>query len=190
MDKKSFEAQLKADSVHNGFKIENNYVVFDKSAKLSYKILPDYTLGDLLTKNPLSSYTKLNKDLLLRLHAITKKIGRKLNINSWFRSFEYNKTIPGSSDTSRHVKGDAVDLGDSNTAELSEVIKSFGYSGELGIYNTFCHIAVGSSGTWDKRSKEFIAKAKEMIVKDSNRNLLMIIIPSLILFFLIKRKFF
>lgn len=190
MDKKSFEAQLKADSLHNGFKIENNYIVFDKSAKLSYKILPDFTLGELLTKNPISSYTRLNKDLLLRLHAIRQKLGKEILINSSYRSPEYNKTIPSSSDSSRHCKGDALDLGYHDTAELSEVIRSFGYVGELGIYNTFCHIAVGSSGTWDKRSKELIAKAKEMIINDSNRNLLMIIIPSLLLFFLIKRKFF
>lgn len=189
MDKRTFEAQIKADAVHNGFKIENNYIIFDKSAKLSYKILPDFSLGELMTKNPVSSYTKLNKDLLLRLNAIREKLGKRIQINSSYRSPEYNKTVPGAVDGSRHTKGDAFDLGYSNTEELSQVVKSFNYLGELGIYNTFCHIAVGSPGTWDKRSAELISKAKELLMKDSNRNIFMIVLPIIILFFLIKRKF-
>lgn len=190
MVKKDFEIQLKSDSVTNNFRIENNYVVFDNTANLSYSILPNFTLRELLTKNPVSSYTKLNKDLLLRLNAIREKLGQKITINSSYRSPEYNKTVPGATSNSRHIKGDALDLRFHDTGLLSSLIKTFGYNGELGIYNSFVHIAVGSSGTWDKRSKELISKAKEFIVNDSNRNLMMLIVPVLLLFFLIKRKFF
>lgn len=186
MDKKSFDKQLKADSVENKFKIENNYIVFDNSANLSYKVLPNFTLSELLTKNPVSSYTKLNKDLLLRLNAVRQKLNKPIKINSGYRSPEYNKTVPNSASNSLHTKGDALDLGVEDTQVLSDVVKSFGWSGELGIYNTFCHIGIGSTGTWDKRSKEVLAKVKEFVTNDSNRNMGMVILPIALLFFLIK----
>lgn len=190
--KKDFDAQLKADSSANGFKIQGNYIVFDKSATLAYQPVPGYSLGDLLTHNPVSSYTKLNKDLLLRLNDITEAYGSVLKINSSYRSPEYNMTVPGSSPTSLHCQGDALDLGTSDPEALFVAIDSLDAGGELGTYNWGCHTAIkaGAQDYWDRRTDQtFMRKVKDTLEPDTTRNWIFIGALALVGFFIVKRIF-
>ena len=174
MDKKTFDLQLKNDSAANKFRVEGNYIVFDKTTNLNYKVLPNFTLKELLTKNPVASYTKLNKDLLLKLHTIRQMLGKPIGINSSYRSPEYNKTVPGAASNSRHTIGDALDLAFSaNPYDLANVIDSLNYQNtERGIYSWGVHFALGSGGKWDKmKDDSLLRKAKDFFVNDNYRNL-------------------
>lgn len=156
MDKKQFDSQLKNDAVANRFKIEADFIVFDKNSNLDYLIIPKFTLRNLLTKNPLSSYTKLSKSLLLWLHRLRTEYGKPIYCNSGYRSPEYNLTIPGSAPDSWHTKGMAMDCGCAEPEQLKACADKLMYVGELGLYDTFVHIApnVGENTRWDNRKKK------------------------------------
>lgn len=68
---KALDAALSANAQQYGFRIEGNFLVFDKTSDLSYRPVEHYSLRDLLTVNPLCSYTKLSKSLLIRLAVIS-----------------------------------------------------------------------------------------------------------------------
>lgn len=195
ISKKDFDAFLKNNAADTGYRIEGNYIVFDNTADLSFVVIGKYTLGDLLTKNPVASYTKLNKDLLLRLAAVAdimdaSDLGEP-TIGSSYRSPEYNKTVPGSSPTSKHCKGDALDLHHPNVEALYQTLYSLGLSGELGVYNWGCHTAIGSGFTqWDKRTDTSIGrKVKDVLVNDSVRNYTIYGVLAMLGFLFIKRLF-
>ncbi len=192
ISKKDFDAQLKDDAPFNGYKIEGNFIVFDNTADLSYQVLPGYKLKDLLTHNPIASYTKLSKDLLLRLHLVwTNCNGDKPNINSSYRSPEYNKTVPGSSATSLHCQGLAIDLG-GNPEYIGNAIIIAGFDGELGYYNWGCHIGIknGVRDVWDKRTDTSITrKVKDFIAPDATRNYTLIAVLALVGLVIFKRIF-
>lgn len=52
---------------------------------------------------------------------VREYLGKPININSFFRRLEVNKAIKGSSKTSQHLKGEAIDL------DCEENIKIFNY---------------------------------------------------------------
>ena len=192
MDIKTFDAQLKNDAVLNRFRIEGNYVIFDNKSNLDYKILPNFSLRELLTKNPIASYTKLNKSLLLKLHSIRTKLNKPIKINSSYRSPEYNKTVLNSAENSRHIYGDALDLSfPSNPYELSTVIDSLEYANtERGIYDWGCHFAIGSGGQWDSlNDKTLLRKVKNFFVNDNYRNYTIFGIVALVGFWVLRKIF-
>ena len=178
LSKRDFDSQLKYDAADAVFKIQGNYIVFDNSSDLDYQIIPQFTLGELLTKNPVASYTKLNKDLILKLQAVCELWNAPgqtpLKINSSYRSPEYNKTVPGSSPNSRHCNGDAIDIGCVDPRVLAGLIDSLSASpNERGTYNWGCHMALGGTGyvSWDKTTDTSLTrKFRDAMENDSTRN--------------------
>lgn len=49
------------------------------------------------------------QELVWRLEALRRRIGRPLPLLSWYRSPAYNRSVGGARD-SRHLHGDAVDI--------------------------------------------------------------------------------
>ncbi len=158
MDKVTFDKQLKNDALANKFRIEADFIIFDKNSNLDYLIIPNFTLRNLLTKNILSSYTKLSKTLLLWLHRLRAEYGKPIFCNSGYRSPEYNLTIPGSAKDSWHTKGMAMDCGCAEPEQLKACAEKLLFVGELGLYDSFIHIApqVGENTRWDNRKKKNI----------------------------------
>ncbi|GAA4914442.1 D-Ala-D-Ala carboxypeptidase family metallohydrolase [Mucilaginibacter defluvii] len=195
----AFDNQLKTDAAANRFRIEGSYIVFDKNSNLSYPIIFGYTLGDLLTKNPVASYTKLHKMLLLRLQLLTQQWyttngkNHKLVINSSYRSPEYNKTVPGSATNSLHTKGHAIDIGTKLPQDLAMFYREFKLPGGLGIYKWGIHIDIGDVGQtvfaeWDKTKDETkLRKLKDFLLPDTRRNYSILAVIGLLGFFIFKR---
>jgi hypothetical protein len=196
LSKSTFDAKLKNDAAAARFRIEGNYIVFDKTADLTYLPIPHYTLGMLLTHNPVASYTKLNKDLLLRLYRLYELLGHDPvltpKINSSYRSPEYNKTVPGSSPTSLHTIGNALDLGTPDPQVVAQLIESMGLPGELGVYSWGCHMGVGGTvlDKWDKRTDTSVSrKIKDALLPDSTRNYAIFGALGVLLLLMFKRIF-
>lgn len=187
MTKQEFDQQLKKDSVENKFKIEADFIIFDSKSNLEYQIIPFFKLKHLLTKNPLSSYTKLSKGLILWLHRLRTKFNAPLYCNSGYRSPEYNLTIPKSAKDSWHTKGMAMDIGSSDPSKLKELAEQEKFVGELGLYDSFIHIApnVGENTRWDSRKKKSL---QNYLDSDEKRNYTIYAIIALILFFLFRKR--
>jgi uncharacterized protein YcbK (DUF882 family) len=139
----------------------------------------------LLTGNPVSSYTKLSKTLLLHLNKIRKDYGLPIVINSSYRSAEYNLTVPGSSPTSNHIKGLALDLAVKEVEALYICIKHLQFEGEIGLYDWGIHIApTGTLKEWDNRKKKSILN---FISSDKKRNYSIMGCLALLLILILKR---
>jgi hypothetical protein len=192
ISKNALVTQLKDDASFNGYKLDGNFLVFDNTADLTYIVLPGYPLGSFLTHNPVASYTRISMDLIVRLSKILDNLAVSdyPNINSSYRSPEYNKTVLGASPNSLHCLGLALDLG-GNPDTLNVAITGANLGGELGIYNWGCHTAIRSDAvTWDKRTDLSVPrKVKDFLAPDTKRNYAYGIILALVGFFIIKRIF-
>lgn len=101
------------------------------SENISYD---EATHSDIAIKKGITNDPNTSELLAMRKLAITifeplrKGIGNKpIKINSFFRSKQVNKIIPGSSLTSQHVKGEAMDiegLGAITNKQLFDYIKN------------------------------------------------------------------
>lgn len=86
------------------------------------------------------------KVMLIRL---AKVMGKKLYINSAYRSPSYNASVGGAS-KSIHMSGKAFDIALNHGLSAQEFIntaRSIGFSG-FGTYNSFVHIDTGPARTW------------------------------------------
>jgi uncharacterized protein YcbK (DUF882 family) len=85
-------------------------------------------------------FDKMDSDLLHRLDLLRGLVSEPLNINSSYRSKEYNKSVGGSKN-SQHLKGKAVDLHCNNSTLRAKIVR---YALELdltcGVAKTFVHI--------------------------------------------------
>lgn len=92
------------------------------------------------------SWKKIDPDLLLVLEKLSKKFGKKLTINSGYRSLAHNRSVGGAT-RSAHMTGEAVDI---KTPSYSEAIKigrkakQFGIK-RMGVAKTFIHIDVSKT---------------------------------------------
>ena len=110
--------------------------------------MPDNILANIRV---LASYFQVIRDT----------IGVRIDVNSSYRSMQFNRSI-GSKDTSQHVTGKAADLSvNSITPEhLYDVIEyliewDFIPEGGLGLYDTFVHYDIrGYKARWDNRKTE------------------------------------
>jgi uncharacterized protein YcbK (DUF882 family) len=132
----------------NGF-IQGNYLVFDNTAPLGFMVLTDFSLRELMTKNPKNSYTKLHLLVLIRLQAIRNAYGKRITISSSYRDEDYNKS-KSKATASRHMMGDALDLDVDNhlAKELGEIALEVNAKGGVGLYPGFVHIDVGPARIW------------------------------------------
>jgi hypothetical protein len=92
------------------------------------------------------------------LMMVQKEFGRQLNVNSGYRSPEYNASLNGSAKNSYHMQGMAMDISWSGiNAETREefvrIARSNGFRG-IGRYGpsagNFVHIDIGPERTWSK----------------------------------------
>lgn len=92
------------------------------------------------------------------LMKVQKEFGRQLNVNSGYRSPEYNATLRGAAKNSYHMQGMAMDISWSGiNAETREefvrIARSNGFRG-IGRYGpsagNFVHIDIGPERTWSK----------------------------------------
>jgi len=189
--KNNFDAKLKKDAAENGFTVEGNYLVYNSNCNLLYSPIPNYTLGDLMTANPLSSYTKLNKDLLLRLNDITDQYGGKLEVSSTYRSFEYNLTVPGSCAVSKHCRGDALHIHCPDVNDLYERLLILNPGGEIGVYDWGFHIGIAPvPDYWDSRPEQtFARKWRDYLEPDRVRNYGIIALLGLFAIWILGRLF-
>ena len=84
---------------------------------------------------------KMNECFLDKIEQLGCFLGKKLSINSGYRSVLYNSHVGGSK-TSSHLKGFAVDIHCPYSRDKFELIKcaiDLNFS-RIGVYNTFIHI--------------------------------------------------
>lgn len=118
------------------------FLQFDATDDLSIQVLPNFTLGELLTKNKVDTFTKLELGVLALLQTIRDRFGYPVVVSSSYRSNAYNKSLDGAT-SSRHMVGDALDSHPKDAKKLEEyksVIRKMNISGGFGQYPNFVHI--------------------------------------------------
>ncbi|HEY8657514.1 MAG TPA: hypothetical protein VIL78_00650 [Hanamia sp.] len=192
MTKSELDKSLKQDAASNGFSVDGDYLIFDRTSNLSYMVLPGFSLGDLLTANPVS-LTRLNKNLLVVLNNIAEKFALPIHIRASYHSPEYNLLSFGCLDSELYTKGDALSVGvepDSLDA-FNDIVKSVFKTGETGYYKWGVHLGWSKEvKDWDKRFDDsFIQKVKDLITNDKLKNIILIGgAAAAVWFFLLRKK--
>lgn len=102
------------------------------------------------------------QQLANNLQVLRDFIGKKITINSGYRSQKYNATIKNASPKSQHILGKAADIvvEGVNPEVVAQTIEKLIAQGKLkqggvGIYDTFVHYDIrGSKARWDFRLKK------------------------------------
>lgn len=118
------------------------FLQFDATDDLSIQALPNFTLGELLTKNKIDTFTKLELGVLALLQTIRDNFGYPVVVSSSYRSNAYNKSLDGAT-SSRHMVSDAIDSHPKDKRRLpayKKVIAKMDIPGGFGIYPDFCHV--------------------------------------------------
>lgn len=118
------------------------FLQFDATDDLTIQVLPNFTLGELLTKNKVDTFTKLELGVLCLLQDIRDEFGYSVVVSSSFRSKTYNKSLDGAT-SSRHMVGDALDSHPRDKKRLlayKKLIRSMNIKGGVGEYSSFVHI--------------------------------------------------
>jgi hypothetical protein len=84
---------------------------------LDLRVAPDFTLGQFMPKQPGNpAYMKVTELLVLKLQALLEEVRREgipartLTVMSGFRTPHYNRAIGNTTESSRHLWGDAADV--------------------------------------------------------------------------------
>ena len=109
----------------NGFRIgqyrsrtpaPRGFAAADRAA-LDLRVAPDFTLGQFMPKQPGNPpYLKVTEPLVLKLQALLEEVRREgipartLTVMSGFRTPHYNRAIGNTTESSRHLWGDAADV--------------------------------------------------------------------------------
>lgn len=194
MTKQELVSKLKSDQIENKFTLDGEYIVFDKTSNLKYQPYGyGFTLGNLLTANPLS-LTRLNISLLVTLSGIQKDdLIPGLSIRASYRSPEYNLLNFGQADSVLYTKGDAIAIAcpANEIDHLVTLLKENFNPGELGVYKWGVHIGrTKEAKEWDKRSDtSFKQRALDLLTNDKMKNILLIGAAGVAAwFFFIKKK--
>jgi uncharacterized protein YcbK (DUF882 family) len=118
------------------------FLQFDSSDDLTISALPNFTLEELLTKNKVDTFTKLELGVLVLLQTIRDEFGYPVVVSSSYRSKTYNKSKSGAT-ASRHMIGDAIDSHPKDSKRLmsyKKLIMGMDIPGGMGIYPQFVHI--------------------------------------------------
>jgi hypothetical protein len=174
--KKDLDDKLKKDAESNRFKVDGDFIVFDKNSNLDYQILESFKLRELLTANKVSTTTRLNKNLLVSLNKIRETYGRPIAIRASYHSPEYHLTSFGCHNSDLYTSGNALSLGVDHLNELLQTVNEMNWPGELGIYKWGIHLGYSkTSKSWDLRNVNTTQqKVKDIITNDSMKNWLMI----------------
>ncbi|WP_462265541.1 hypothetical protein [Mucilaginibacter sp.] len=194
MDRQTFDLQLKAAAEANKFKVDHDYIVFDKTANLDYQILPHFKLRELLTKNVLKSHTELNLNLLVQLENVRAAFGHEISIRQSYTGGFHLLTF-GAHDSEAYQYGEAFSLGvdEKYNADLEKAINSVipPTSGEVGLYKWGAHIAWNKTvKRWDTRQTQTQTQIlKDLFTKNSMKNLLVLgAAGAAVWFFFIRKK--
>ena len=91
-----------------------------------------------------SEVVLLSRKLINRLQYTRTRIGKPLTINSAFRTISHNSATPGSSETSWHMYGLALDIatpeGMTDEDFGKELLHDFGHNNGFHVYNGYVHI--------------------------------------------------
>lgn len=200
MTKKEFDLRLKNDALENGITVEGDVVIFDNKSNLDYELVTGLRLRDLLTANPVS-LTRLNKNLLVLLDAVSKEFANPLTVIASYHSPEYHLLSFGCSDSDLYTTGNAVSI--STTKELlPELVKvclnvftvedgdDLKPIGEVGLYSWGVHLG------WTKEQRSwnysddlsFKQKVKDFLKNDKMKNIALIgAAAAAVWFFFIKK---
>lgn len=86
-------------------------------------------------------FDMMDADLLERLDALREAVNEPLYITSSYRDEDYNNAVAGSSTTSMHLKGRAVDLACNNGTLRAKIVKNALNLGlTVGVAKTFVHV--------------------------------------------------
>ena len=99
--------------------------------------------------------TVVRPDLVHLLNRIRERFGRKIIVNSAYRSPEHNRAV-GGVENSFHVQGLAADIRPEcldDLPDLQDLCLAMVRDGGVGLYDTFVHVdARGNRARWDNRS--------------------------------------
>jgi len=131
------------------------------------KIAPNFKESEFYTKDPNFEGPHIFDATLISISQYLRtELASPMRVHSTYRSAEYNATIRGSASKSRHVHGDAIDIG--CPAKMPALIQLVTEKGPIldhlvrlgirgiGLYNTFIHLDTRPATTvirWDNRSK-------------------------------------
>lgn len=106
---------------------------------------PYLNINQLNSPDIADSCEKMNLYFLGILNAIGLRMGKKLKINSGYRTIKHNSAVGGSK-TSSHLKGLAVDISVKTSRDRFYVLFHAMNSGiyRIGIYKTFIHLDIDS----------------------------------------------
>lgn len=101
------------------------------------------------------------KQLAQQLQVLRDFVGKKITINSGYRSKAYNATLKGASPKSQHLLGKAADIviEGMTPKQVAETIENLIKEGKMkqggiGIYKTFTHYDIrGVKARWDFSKK-------------------------------------
>jgi uncharacterized protein YcbK (DUF882 family) len=85
----------------------------------------------------------MNEELLNMLDVVRKKYGKSIVINSGYRTVKHNAKV-GSTPTSSHLKGLAVDIKCNNSVDrfkLYDILREVGFK-RIGVGETFIHVDI------------------------------------------------
>ncbi|NRA68801.1 MAG: hypothetical protein HRU19_30240 [Pseudobacteriovorax sp.] len=86
----------------------------------------------------------VNEEHLIRMQLLRYEFAKPIIVNSWHRCKEYNDKLPGSSDKSQHIAGNATDIriwqfSKLDQFNLLELSFKHGFKG-IGIYSGYLHL--------------------------------------------------
>lgn len=89
---------------------------------------------------------KMDPFFLYLINSIGLRLGKKLKINSGYRTIKHN-SIVGGSKTSSHLKGLAVDISAKTSRDRFYILSYALYLGinRIGIYRNFIHLDIDTS---------------------------------------------
>lgn len=127
---------------------------------------------------PAAGVKQLQQSVIIVAIRISKRINKKLIINSGYRSPAYNAKQPGSAKNSYHMKGLAMDC--ARVAYGADFISGENFikaasqegAGGIGTYPTFIHIDTGPRRTWSTISGTSLGhdNARALHQQDKFRN--------------------
>lgn len=106
---------------------------------------PHFRVREFHSKHDPSDIVKVDERLLTLLENIRNFTGKPVNINSGYRSKEYNATLKNASPRSQHCNGKAADIWVEGVTpkQIADIAECYlGSSGGIGIYKTFTHVDV------------------------------------------------
>ena len=113
------------------------------------KVSPHFSLQEVSCRCG-CNYAVIDCELINKLEALRAIFNKPINVSSWCRCLQYNKSVGGVSN-SQHLTGKAADIviKGISPSRVAEAALKVGFKG-VGIYKTFTHVDVRKiSATWE-----------------------------------------